>query len=52
MTTLALASLFSQLGLMIAVLLITPSIIATIALWIETYQFWKIRPQQQDYNKG
>ena len=49
-TTLALASLFYQLGLLIAVLLITPSIIATIALWIETYQFWKIRPQLQDYS--
>lgn len=51
-TTLALVSLFYQLGLVIAFLLLTPSIIATIALWIETYQFWKIRPQLQDYNQG
>ncbi len=47
--TLALTHLFYQLGLLIAVLIITPSIIATIALWIETYQFWKIRPQLKHY---
>ncbi|MFX1563792.1 MAG: hypothetical protein ACFFDP_10870 [Promethearchaeota archaeon] len=49
-TTLALASLFYQVGLIGSILLIIPSISASIALWIETYKFWKLRPKLQDFS--